>query len=208
MSLSFNKPLYTDGLKVVLDMLDKENNETIPKALTQKLELLLDVHDVTIEEDTKEMRSLKNYLSTSVDIMRKDVIEFIQLKSKINGNESRKLTKFLNEISNWNFDNDRNSEIKISDDAMYNNINFFKNFISLFAVVLPTMIINQKIQTFEPPKYWTKINSEHINEIKEDVSSFYKPLEKFYGNKTIENVLYEIKSKCYSIYLLSNSKYY
>ena len=205
MSLSFTNPSYTDGLKIVLDMLDRENNETIPKALTQKLELLLDVHDVTIEEDTKEMRSLKNYLSTSVDIMRKDVIEFIQLKSKINGNELRKLTKFLNEISNWNFDNDRNSGIKISDDAMYNNINFFKNFISLFAVVLPTMIVNQKIQTFEPPKYWTKINSEHINEIKADVSSFYKPLEKFYGNNTIKNVLYEIKSKCYGIYLLSNN---
>jgi hypothetical protein len=88
---------------------------------------------------------------------------------------------------------------------MYNNINFFKNFISLFATVFPTMIVNQKIQTFEPPKYWTKINSEHINEIKQDVSSFYKPLEKFYGNKTINNVLYEIKNKCRGIYLLSNN---
>jgi hypothetical protein len=62
--------------------------------------------------------------------------------------------------------------------------------------------MNQRLQTIEPPKYWG-VSRDHANDIKEMVSSFYRPLEKFYGNKTITNVLNEIKIKTRAFYLLS-----
>lgn len=66
------------------------------------------------------------------------------------------------------------------------------------------MIINQKFQSIEPPKYWG-LSKIHENEIKDMVTSFYNPIEKFYGNHSINNVLYEIKNKCRGIYLLSEN---
>jgi hypothetical protein len=205
MALSSKSISCIDGLTTLLERFDKENNEDVPKALTQKLEKLVDSYDVSIEEDTKDMRGLKDYLQFSIDKMRKEVIDFIKTKGKIGSVELNNITKFLKELTNWRYDeNPRNTNIKIEDDGLYNYINFMKNFISLFVVVFPSMITNQQIQQIEPPKYWGLAPS-HVNEVKEMVSSFYTPLEKFYGNNRINNVLNEIKNKSRGIYLLSNN---
>ena len=75
---------------------DNKNDQTIPNALSQKLEKILDNYDVTITQDSQDMRQLKNYLDTSNSLMRKDVIDFIKLKAKIDGGELRKITTFIN----------------------------------------------------------------------------------------------------------------
>ena len=109
----------------------------------------------------------------------------------------------MNDLTVWKFDeNVRNPDTKISDDAMYNYINFFKNFIALIAVVFPSMIINQKLQTIDPPKYWG-ISRVHADDVRTMISSFYNPIENFYGNTTIKNVLNAILTKSRAIYLLS-----
>ena len=203
MSLSSVNRSCIEGLRKLLIKMDEINDDTIPKALTQKLESLSENYDVSLETDTKDMRSLKDYLATSNNIMRKEILEFLRIKGKITGLELRNISKFMNELTIWKFDeNQRNVNIKISDDAMYNYVNFFKNFIDLFAIVFPTMISNQKMQSIEPPKYWG-IARDHIMDIKDMVTTFYKPLEKFYGNRSIINVINEIKNKSRGVYLLS-----
>ena len=203
MSLSQTNKTCVDDLKKLLKMFDDINDETVPKALTQKLEVVSELYDIQLEEDTKEMRTLKDYLATSNDKMRKEIIEFIRSKGKVSGIDLKNITKFLNELTIWKYDTEqRNTDIKISDDALYNYINFFKNFIDLFAVVFPSMIINQKIQTIEPPKYWG-LSRVHASDVKEMVINFYKPIEKFYGNRSINNILLEIKNKCKGINLLA-----
>ena len=204
-SLSYNNPSCIEDLRNLLVDFDNKNDQTIPNALSQKLEKILDNYDVTITQDSQDMRQLKNYLDTSNSLMRKDVIDFIKLKAKIDGGELRKITTFINNISVWKSDtNKRNEEIKISDDAMYNYINFFKNFITLFSSVFPSMITNQQIQSIEPPRYWG-VSNIHASEIKKMVENFYKPLDKFYGDSNISNILIEIQSKCRSIVLLANN---
>jgi hypothetical protein len=194
-----------DNLKRILLKLDEDNDENVPKALTRKLEVLTESYDITLEEDTREMRDLKDYLQSSIDKMRKEILEFIKTKSKIGSLELKNITNFLKEISVWKFDeNPRNEEIKISDDGLYNYINFIKSYIELFVIVFPSMIINQKIQSIEPPKYWS-LARDHANDVKEMVSDFYRPIEKFYGDYTVKNVLNEIMTKSRGIYLLSQN---
>ena len=194
-----------DNLKRLLVRLDEENDEDVPKALTQKLEGLVETYDVTIEEDTREMRNLKDYLQTSIEKMKRELLDFIKLKAKIGSVELKNITKFIEEITVWRFDkNPRNVDIKISDDGLYNYINFIRSYIELFVIVFPSMIINQKIQSIEPPKYW-KLAIDHANDVKEMVSDFYRPIEKFYGDTTIKNVLKEIMTKSRGIYLLSQN---
>jgi hypothetical protein len=165
----------------------------------------LENYDVSLQDDTKEMRSLKDYLATSNDKMLKEILSFIKVKGKITGIELRNITTFLNELSVWKFDEDkRNIENKISDDALYNYINFFKNFIALFAVVFPSMITNQRLQKINPPSYWG-LSSRHVRDVEEMVKTYYKPLEKFYGNTVISNVLNEIKIRCNGLFLLANN---
>jgi hypothetical protein len=184
---------------------DEEDNENVPKALTQKLDGLVQNYDLSIEEDTREMRALKDYLQIASGKMRSEIIDFIKTKSRINSVELTNITKFLTDLTKWRFDETkRNENIKISDDGLYNYVTFIKNFISLFAVVFPTMIINQQIQSIEAPKYWG-ISRDHANDIKDMISNFYGPIEKFYGSNTINNVLLEVKNKCRGIYLLSTT---
>ena len=204
-SLGEKNMTCVNNLKRVLLILDEEDDENVPKALTQKLEGLVENYDVVIEEDTREMRGLKDYLQISIDKMRKELLEFIRLKAKVNSADLKNITNFITKISTWNFDeNTRNADIKISDDGLYNYINFMKSYIELFVIVFPSMIINQRIQTIDPPKYWG-LALDHANDVKEMVSDFYRPIEKFYGDMTIRNVLNEIMTKSRGIYLLSQN---
>jgi len=203
MSLNIDNISCTTRLRELLTRFDEENNENVPKVLVQRLDRLMENADVLLEEDTKDMRLFKDYLATANDRMRKDVLSFLKSKAKLTGIELKNITKFLTDLTIWNFDtNPRNTDIKISDDALYNYTNFFKNFIELFSIVFPTMIINQQLHTIDPPKYWG-LSRDHVHDVMEMVSGFYKPLEKFYGNNTIKNVLREIQNKSRPLHLLS-----
>ena len=208
-SLGSKNMTCVDNLKRLLVHFDEENEENVPKALTQKLEVLTETYDITIEEDTRDMRELKNYLQISIEKMRKELLEFIKLKSKINSVELKNITTFLKDISIWRFDeNPRNVDIKISDDGLYNYINFMKSYIELFVIIFPSMIINQRIQKIDVESkstdHW-KLSPVHENDVENMITNFYKPIEKFYGNSTIKNVLNEVMTKSRGIYLLSQN---
>jgi hypothetical protein len=176
----------------VLTKLDKENSETIPKVFVQRMNTLLDNNDVPLEEDTKDMRMMKDYLAASNESMKREIKDFIRSKARLSNLELKNVSKFIDELTIWKADlMPRKVDIKITDDAVNNYITYFKNMISLLSVVFPTMIINKQTQSINPPKYWG-VSPIHATDIKEMVSSFYKPLDKFYGNPTIINVLREI----------------
>ena len=202
-SLSLNQPSYTDNLRKLIDKLDDEDDKTINRNFRQKIETLLDATDVSIQEDTEDMRAMKNYLEHSNSAMRREIVGFITKKSKIGRNELKKITTFFSQLTKWDADiNVRNSN-NISDDAMYNYINFYKTFVSMLSVVLPTMIINEQLQSIEPPAYWG-VSQTHALDLKKIVEDYYEPLKKFYGDSTVKNVLYEIQIKCKSVVFMSN----
>jgi hypothetical protein len=204
-SLNTKNIQCVDNLTNLLLRFDNDNDENIPQVFIQKLDKLLDTYDVKIEEDTKEMRNLKDYLQTSIGKMKNELIDFIKIKAKVGSTELKNITKFIQNISVWSFDETpRNVDIKISDDGLYNYVNFIKNYIELFVNIFPSMILNQRFQTIEPPKYWG-LAKNHSNEVKEMVSNFYKPIEKFYGNSSIKNILNEVMVKSRGVYLLSQN---
>jgi hypothetical protein len=111
---------------------------------------------------------------------------------------------FLGQLTKWEFDlfDTETTKYNISDDGMYNYINYFKTFISLLSVVLPTMILNKQMQSFDAPAY-LGLSQNHAADLKNMVEEYYEPLKKFYDNNTIKNVLYEIQSRTSAVLLLS-----
>ena len=203
MSLSYTSPSCSDALRKILFKMDEENEQNVARGLRDKLERLLETFDLSIQDDTEDMISLKNYLVKSNENMRKQFLDFIRRKAKISEAKIIKITTFMTYLTVWQYDkNRRNEDIKISDDAMYNYINFYKNFISLFAVVFPTMILNKKIHSFDSHSYW-KFALSHNMELKNSIEDYLKILEKFYENTVINNVSLEIQEKCKGILLLS-----
>jgi hypothetical protein len=147
-SLVDNPYSYSDSLRKQLLTMDNEDDNIVSRGFRQKLETLLDTYDISLQEDTEEMRQMKNYLSHANDMMRKDIVDFIKRKAKVGAGELRRITSFLKDLTAWDSDlKPRNKHIKISDDAMYNYINFYKTFISLLTGVIPTMILNKQTQT-------------------------------------------------------------
>jgi DNA-directed RNA polymerase beta subunit len=55
----------------------------------------------------------------------------------------------------------------------------------------------------DAPAYWG-VSQKHAIDLKNIVEGYSEPLKKFYGNKSIVNILYEIQSKCRNIVLLAN----
>jgi hypothetical protein len=202
-SLSYATPSCSEALRRLLVTMDVNDEQNVAKALRDKLDALLDTYDLSIQEDTDDMRQLKNYLAKANENMRKELISFIKRKAKISGSELKKLTNFLDELSVWQFDvHRRNDDIKISDDALYNYINFNKNFISLFSTVFPTMILNKKEVSFSSHSYW-KFAQSHNRELADDVESYLAPLAKFFNNVAIGNIVTEIQNISKGILLLS-----
>jgi hypothetical protein len=200
---SFNTPSYFDNLGKLITSLDDVDDKTINRNFRQKMEALLDTFDIAIQEDNEEMRAMKNYLDRSNSDMRREVLNFIGRKSKIGKNELKKITLFFSELTTWDTNTRMRNIETISDDTMYNYINFYRNFVSLLSVVFPTMIVNEQIQTIECPVYWG-ISQKHASDLKSNVEDYYEPLKKFYGNNTIQNILIEIQNKCKGIVLLSD----
>jgi hypothetical protein len=190
-------------LRDLLESLDKNNDDNIAKSFINLLNNSLDTYDITVTQDTENMRKMKNYLEISNNKMRKQILDFIKEKGKIKENEYKKTVNFIINISNWDFDNSkRNEENKISDDGMYNYIQYFKTFIYMLSKVFPNMIINKAFHSINIPKYWG-LSKNHAKEIKKMVEGFYVPIEKFFGKSSLNNILIQIQEKCKSINLLS-----
>jgi len=199
LNITHTSSSYSQNLRNILNMLDTENEEFIAPVFRQKLEGLLDTYDLTIEEDTEEMRQMKNYLENTNSKVKSSLMKFIKRRAKLKNTEFNKINKFISELSVWKFDKDvRNKDTKISDDSMYTYVNFYKTFISLLALVFPNIITNKQKHIMTPPSYWKLSRSDNI-EIKENVENYYKPLFQFFDNNLVSNILTEIRVRCKNI---------
>jgi hypothetical protein len=188
-------------LEQLLHIFNVKNDENVPKPLVEQIQALVSTYDLRITEDNEHMRTLKNYLQTSIEGMKKELITFLIAGAKLTKKEIDNLVIFIKEMSVWS--SKRNTD-QISDDALNNYVNFMKNFIKMFVITFPSIIINKKEYDIVYGESWG-ISQEHYQDLKQKISKFYKPLEKFYANANITKVLEKISKKSDGIYLLSKN---
>ena len=189
----------------LLESFDEENDEVVDKSLRELIFKALDTYDLATNEYTKEVKDLNNYLIRNIDEMKEEIIDFVKKNSGSNVTNSsvRKMTNSIQNLSTWISDSSESS--KISNDTLYNVINFYKNFISNFVKIFPNIILNKvNYDDIHIPNYF-KFSGNHAKKLKKYISEYHEKLKSFYGTITLTNILSKIQNTSKNIVLLANS---
>ena len=194
-------------LTKTLESIDDENDEVVEKSLRDLISNSLDTFDIATENYTQEVKDLNNFLIRNITSMKEEIIEFVQKNTGPNVSNSsvRKMTKTIENLSNWIADNSsRNEDIKISDDKLYNIVNFYKDFISNFVKVFPNIILNKvSYDDVHIPNYYG-FSKSHSNKLKNYIGGYYEKLKTFYGNPTLLNILTTVQKTSNNLIRIAN----
>ena len=194
-------------LTKTLESIDDENDEVVEKSLRDLISNSLDTFDIATENYTQEVKDLNNFLIRNIGSMKEEIIEFVQKNTgpNISNSSVRKMTKTIENLSNWIADNSaRNENIKISDDKLYNIVNFYKDFISNFVKVFPNIILNKvNYDDVHIPNYYG-FSKNHSNKLKNYIGGYYEKLKTFYGNPTLLNILTTVQKTSNNLIRIAN----
>ena len=199
---------YITKLTGLLESIHEENDEVVEGSLINLITDVLDTFDIASTETTKQIRDLNNYLIKANSSMKDEINDFIEKNSGSTTTKSsiRKVKNAINNLSNWITESsNRNENIKISDERLYNIVNFYKTFVDNFVNVFPNIILN-KVNHYETliPSY-LGFSDNHAKKLKRYISEYYEKLKTFYGVSIISNVLTTIQKSSQNIFKLSKT---
>ena len=197
-------PTTIQKFRDLVENISSIKNNSIDPLFFELLEKVLDTFDIASSETNKETKDLNNYLIKSNEKIKNNIIDFIKKNSNASKKEFKQIDLFLNTIMEWEADkNIRGRENKISEETLYNCINFIKSYIENFMETFPNIILNKvDYDRSNLPKYWG-ISDFHENDIKNMINNYYASLKEFYNKNIINNILFEIQIKCKNILLLA-----
>ena len=192
----------------ILENITEEADDVIPSSLVENITQILDTYDIAVTEDTEEMRKLKNYLGRSNQDLKTEIYSFLSKNGNLSKREKEKTKIMLDKLMTWE-DLDINKTQKeghsISDDAMYNAIEFIKSYLQNILKTFPNIILNSvDYKDIKIPAY-LGLSKKHANDIKTFVGKYYNSLSPFYKNKVLFNILITIQEKCGNLLLLANN---
>jgi hypothetical protein len=194
--------------------IDSETDELVEPRLNKLITIAFDTFDIASQETTEEIKDLNNYLIGKIELMSDELVDFIERNqgSDVTRNSIKKARAFIKGISNWatqdtpNWATDgstRNEDIKISNDKMYNILNFYKTFIDNFVNIFPNIILNKVDHDKLLVPNYLGFSVNHANKLRQYFEDYYKKLEIFYGTPTLLNILITIQKTCKNLFKIS-----
>ena len=199
---------YITKLTGLLEGIRYENDEVIEGALIKLINDVLNTFDIAAAQPIKQVRDLNNYLIKSNESMKNEIIEFIEKNSGSSATKSSiiKVKRAIENLSTWISDTStRNENIKISDERMYNIINFYKTFIENFVKVFPNIILNKVNHSETLIPSYLGFSDNHAKKLKKYINEYYEKLKIFYGVPIISNILSTIQKSSNNILKLSKT---
>jgi hypothetical protein len=191
----------------VIDPVDPENNADVKKNFNFLIKNALDTFNIASETTSQESKDLNNFLIKNISSMKKDIIEFIT-----QNRSSSTSKKVLNEISatignfsNWKADkNIRNENNKISNDSLYNIIQFFKTYIKNIVNIFPNLILKKiDYSDIQIPRHWD-LSGKHEIDIQKSIDNYYDKFRQFYDDPALYNILTQIQAISKNLIILSD----
>jgi hypothetical protein len=201
----FDKPHVSSISQLLgtIESIDEEKDDVVEGSLIKLITSALDTFEIASNETTKEIKNLNDYLIRNNEGMIEDIKEFITkhkgpdiTKSAVN-----KFNKSISNMSNWTCE--KNQTITISDDCLYNTIQFYKSFITNFVNLFPNIILNMvDYEDILIPKY-LGLTKSHSNKLKTNIEKYYSKLRVLYGKPDMYNILMTIQKTSKNLVKLS-----
>ena len=142
-----------------------------------------------VQEDTEEMRDLKNYLQTKNREMRAEVVGFIQQNAKQPKSRFREIERIIDTILDFEINKSSTVLMSSTDETRAKCVQFMKNTMTSLIDIIPGVIHNGvDFDDTNIPKHWG-FSQTHMKDIKGIISSHYTSLKTFYNDHVIKEVL-------------------
>jgi hypothetical protein len=189
-----------------IDPIDPENDGAGKKSFKYLIKNALDTYSIASESVTQETKDLNNFLIKGISSMKEDIIEFITNNKGVTTTKRalNNAISTIEHISDWeSIKSNRNEDIKISNDSLYNVIQFFKTFIQNLIKVFPNIILNKvDYSNITIPKHWD-LSGKHSKDVKDSVNNYYEKFRIFYEDPSLSKILKRIQVLCENIIILS-----
>ena len=170
----------------LLRSISDENNTVVSEQFIEKMDAALDTFDLVSEDDSAELRALKNFVAKSNDMMTSTISAF--LRSHSSSPAIKSVVEMLGNMEKW-------SPIRESmgmsgqDNTAFRMIEFTRNMMRNLIDIIPTIILNKvDYESVKVPKHWG-LSEKHEIDIKKMIAKYYSPLKKFYDNQVAREVL-------------------
>ena len=165
-------------------------NAVVPREMRQLLlSILQSGSPEMVQEDTEEMRDLKNYLHNKNREMRTTVIGFLQQYGKQTKGKFREIERIVDTILEFEINKSSTVLMSSTDETTAKSIQFMKNTLIRLIDVIPTIIKNGvDYDDTHIPKHWG-LSQTHMKDIKGIISSHYTSLKTFYNDRVIQEVI-------------------
>ena len=190
---------YIQQMRDLIDSCQKMSTpdcQEIPEVLTTLLLGAMDTYDVQIEEDTQEIRDLKNYLAESNTTMVSEIIEFISSQKKLDQKTKQRYSHFLSTLAKFSLIGD-GVLCPRKDTSTYKGMQYIINQIRNLIEVFPNIIKNGvNFQKISVSKHWA-LSKGHVGDVQNIVKKYYSKLDKFLKDdfNMLNGLLSEIQSK-------------
>jgi hypothetical protein len=176
--------------KAAADPANDDANAIIPRELRQLLlDLLQSASPAMVQEDTEEMRELKNYLQTKNREMRANVVGFIQQNGKQTKGKFREIERIVDTILDFEINKSSTVLMSSTDETAAKSIQFMRNTLTRLIDIIPSIIKNGvDFDDTNIPKHWG-FSQTHMKDVKGIISSHYTSLKTFYNDRVIQEVL-------------------
>jgi hypothetical protein len=190
----------------------EEEDEVVEKTLRELINKSFSTFKAT-ENYTEEVKNLNNFLIKNINGahdrngMKKDIIDFVtNNKNTISEADIRNMKNTINNLSSWVADtSSKNEDNKISDDKLYNIVNFYKVFIDNMVNIFPNIILKSvNYENINIQKYYGFSNN-HVDKLKAYVSGYYEKLKIFDDVPMLKKILTTIQETSKNLVLIANN---
>jgi hypothetical protein len=163
----------------------------IPRELRHMiLAILQSRSSMVVQEDTEDMRELKNYLQTRNREMRTTVMGFLQQHGKQTKGKFREIERIIDTILDFEINKSSTVLMSSTDETTAKSIQFMRNTLTRLIDIIPNIINNGvDFDDTNIPKHWG-FSQMHMKDVRGIISSHYTSLKSFYNDRVIKEVLY------------------
>ena len=142
-----------------------------------------------VQEDTEEMRDLKNYLHTTNLEMKTAIVGFLQQNSKQTKSKFREIEKIMETMMRFEINKSSTVLMSATDETAVKSIQFMRSTLTRLIDILPSIIHNGvDFDDTNIPKHWG-FSQTHMKDVKTIISSHYTSLKTFYNDRVIKEVI-------------------